>query len=101
MDRVTTYFRSELLRIKKEDPARFQEIYDYECPHHYGLPSFNNDHICQQSTCERCWQEALGFSCRNQERKNVLLMVFRRFRNVAQRFVKWLKGELWKKSRKH
>ena len=33
MDKVTAYFHGELMRIKKEDPARFQYIHDYECPH--------------------------------------------------------------------
>ncbi len=94
MDKVTAYFHGELLRIKKEDPARFQEIHDYECPHHYGLPSFSDEHICTESTCEQCWARAMGFSCRNRKKENLLLMIFRRTRSMARRFVKWLKGEL-------
>lgn len=93
MDKVTAYFRGELLRIKKEDPARFQEIYDHECPHDYGLPSFHNNHTCVTGTCEQCWKNAMGFSCRNQKIVNLLRMVMQWFRT----WVRWLKGGSGKK----
>lgn len=93
MDKVTAYFHGELLRIKKEDPARFQEIHDYECPHDYGLPSFHNNHTCEQSTCEQCWKDAMAFRCRNRKLVNLFLMIFQRLRSWVRR----LKGGSGKK----
>ena len=93
MDKVTAYFRGELLRIKKEDPARFQEIHDYECPHDYGLPSCHDIHTCELSTCEQCWKSAMGFSCRNKNPGNIFRMVIRRIKSWARR----LKGGSGKK----
>lgn len=93
MDKVTAYFHGELMRIKKEDPERFQYIHDYECPHDYGLPSFHNNHTCVIGTCEQCWKNAMGFSCRNQKIVNLLRMVMQWFKT----WVRWLKGGSGKK----
>ena len=46
--------------LKVNDPDRYREILDYECPHDYGLPSYNNTDSCADHTCEDCWKEALG-----------------------------------------
>ncbi|MBR4493020.1 MAG: hypothetical protein IKO98_10225 [Bacteroidales bacterium] len=92
MDKVTAYFHGELMRIKKEDPERFQYIHDYECPHHYGLPSYQDKHTCEQSTCEQCWNNAMGFSGRNRRKKTAIRMVWERIRSMVQRFLKKLMG---------
>ena len=47
MDKVTAFFVGEMLKIQEEDPERFWEIKNYECPHHYGIPSFKQDHTCE------------------------------------------------------
>lgn len=88
MDKVTAYFQGEMLRIKKEDPARFQDIYDHECPHHYCLPSFHHNH-----TCDLCWKNALGISCRNQKCKYYIRMMIQK----AWKWARRLKGGAWKK----
>lgn len=83
MDRLTAYFIGEMLRIQNEDPERFQQIHDHECPHSYGLPSFKHDHICELSTCEKCWEEAM--SGRDRKKKNTLWKMWQRVKKAVKR----------------
>lgn len=83
MDRLTAYFIDEMLRIQNEDPERFQQIHDHECPHSYGLPSFKHDHICELSTCEKCWEEAM--SGRDRKRDTVFRKMWRQIKDWAKR----------------
>ena len=54
------FLRENLLKIRKNDPTKFKEIIDTECPHLWGLPSFNDDGRCTgEGKCPECWQEAL------------------------------------------
>ena len=45
---------------REQDPDRYQDILDHECPDDYGLPSFMDTRTCNKHTCEQCWKEALG-----------------------------------------
>lgn len=45
--------------LKTNDPARYQEILDHECPESYGLPCYKFTNTCHLQTCEKCWREAL------------------------------------------
>lgn len=55
------FMRENLLKIRKNDPEKFKKIIDTECPHLWGLPSFNDDGRCTgESKCHECWQEALN-----------------------------------------
>ena len=83
MDKVTAFFVGEILKIQEEDPERFWEIKNYECPHHYGLPSFKQDHTCELYSCEKCWQEAM--SARSRKRDTVFRKMWRQIKDWAKR----------------
>lgn len=55
------FLRENLLKIRKNDPTKFKEIIDTECPHLWGLPSYSDAGICAgEGKCQACWQEALN-----------------------------------------
>ena len=54
------FLQQKLEEIRTTNPAKFKEIVDTECPHIWGLPSFNEDGRCiGEYKCPECWQEAL------------------------------------------
>ena len=55
-------FRKQIHQIRTEEPERYKAILEEECPHHYGLPSFDKDGRCLgHNKCPECWQEALKY----------------------------------------
>lgn len=58
---VTNLMRQQLLEKQLTDPDKYMEIIGTECPHHYGLPSFDRDGRCPGGDCGDCWREAMEF----------------------------------------
>ncbi len=54
--------RDFIHHARKENPEKFREIVETECPEFYGLPSYHQTGKCVgENKCKECWQEALKY----------------------------------------
>ena len=59
---VTNLTRGYIHRARMENPEKFREIVETECPEFYGLPSYHDNGKCiGENKCRECWQEALKY----------------------------------------